>query len=30
MELDRFDKKILSILQDDCSLPVGEIAKRVG
>lgn len=30
MELDRFDKKILGILQEDCSLPVGEIAKRVG
>ncbi|WP_237151448.1 Lrp/AsnC family transcriptional regulator [Oryzibacter oryziterrae] len=28
--LDRLDKKILSIIQDDATIPVAEIAKRVG
>jgi Lrp/AsnC family transcriptional regulator len=28
--LDRMDKKILDILQNDCTLPVAEIGKRVG
>ena len=30
MELDKFDKRILELLQNDCSLPVGDIAKKVG
>jgi Lrp/AsnC family transcriptional regulator len=30
LDLDRFDRKILRLLQTDCSLPVSEIAKRVG
>ena len=28
--LDRLDKKILSILQEDATIPVAEVAKRVG
>jgi Lrp/AsnC family transcriptional regulator len=28
--LDRMDRKILDILQNDCTLPVAEIGKRVG
>ncbi len=28
--LDRMDRKILDILQQDCTLPVAEIGKRVG
>ncbi len=28
--LDRMDRKILDILQSDCTLPVAEIGKRVG
>jgi Lrp/AsnC family transcriptional regulator len=28
--MDRTDRKILSILQEDCTLPVAEVAKRVG
>ncbi|MEW5423826.1 Lrp/AsnC family transcriptional regulator [Amorphus sp. 3PC139-8] len=28
--LDRTDKKILTILQEDCTLPVAEIGRRVG
>ena len=28
--MDRLDKKILSILQEDCTLPVAEIGKKVG
>jgi Lrp/AsnC family transcriptional regulator len=28
--MDRIDLKILALLQDDCSLPVADIAKRVG
>lgn len=30
MDLDKFDRKILGFLQQDCSLSVAEIAKRVG
>jgi Lrp/AsnC family transcriptional regulator len=30
MDLDKFDRKILAILQEDCSLTVAELAKRVG
>ena len=30
MELDRFDRKILSLLQADCGLPVADIARQVG
>ena len=30
MDLDRFDRKILALLQQDCSLTVSEIARRVG
>ncbi len=30
MELDKFDKKILELLQNDCSLPIADIAKKVG
>jgi Lrp/AsnC family transcriptional regulator len=30
MELDRFDRRILGLLQRDCSLSVAEIAKQVG
>ena len=28
--LDRMDRKILEILQEDCTLPVAEIGKRIG
>ncbi len=28
--IDRTDRKILSILQEDCTVPVAEIARRVG
>ena len=28
--IDRLDKKILSILQEDCTIPVAEIGRRVG
>ncbi|MBS1168367.1 MAG: lrp 3, partial [Proteobacteria bacterium] len=28
--LDRLDRKILSILQEDATIPVAEVAKRVG
>jgi Lrp/AsnC family transcriptional regulator, cysteine-sensing transcriptional activator len=28
--LDRIDRKILAILQEDCTVPVAEIGKRVG
>ena len=28
--LDRMDRKILDILQEDCTLPVAEIGKRIG
>jgi len=28
--MDAIDKKILNILQQDASLPIAEIAKRVG
>jgi Lrp/AsnC family transcriptional regulator len=28
--LDRIDRKILAILQEDCTMPVAEIGKRVG
>lgn len=28
--IDRLDRKILKLLQDDASLPIGEIAERVG
>lgn len=30
MDLDKFDRRILAILQEDCSLTVAELAKRVG
>ena len=30
MDLDRFDRRILELLQQDCSLTVSEIARRVG
>jgi Lrp/AsnC family transcriptional regulator len=30
VDLDKFDRKILAILQEDCSLTVAELAKRVG
>jgi len=28
--LDRIDRKILAVLQEDCTIPVAEIGKRVG
>lgn len=28
--MDKFDRAILQILQDDCTRPVGEIAERIG
>lgn len=28
--IDRTDRKILSILQEDCTIPVAEVARRVG
>ncbi|MCT8972782.1 Lrp/AsnC family transcriptional regulator [Microbaculum marinisediminis] len=28
--LDRIDRKILAVLQEDCTMPVAEIGKRVG
>ncbi len=28
--LDRIDRKILAVLQQDCTLPIAEIARRVG
>jgi len=30
VELDRFDKKILGLLQENCALTVGDVARRVG
>jgi DNA-binding Lrp family transcriptional regulator len=28
--IDRIDRRILSILQEDCTIPVAEIGRRVG
>lgn len=30
LKLDRFDRRILALLQQDCTLPVAELAERVG
>jgi len=30
MELDRYDRKILGLLQTNCSLPVADVARQVG